>query len=118
LLSPFPRAASALLDPSSKAAATKMEKVRIKVRIIETTSIMCCQLNGGVRGTVPCVQPQVAEARTASGNPMPYLVVTVSPKGVTATAVESKEEARVLASKKTMKVDFQESSKPSEAPSV
>jgi hypothetical protein len=29
LLSPFPaRAASALLDPSSKAAATKMEKVR------------------------------------------------------------------------------------------
>jgi hypothetical protein len=29
LVSPFPRAASALLDPSSKAAATKMEKVRI-----------------------------------------------------------------------------------------
>ena len=29
MLSPFPaRAASALLDPSSKAAATKMEKVR------------------------------------------------------------------------------------------
>ena len=25
---------------------------------------------------------------------MPYLVVTVSPEGVTATAVESKEEAR------------------------
>jgi hypothetical protein len=39
---------------------------------------------------------------------MPYLVVTVSPEGVTATAVESKEEARVLASKKTMKVDIQE----------
>jgi len=69
---------------------------------------MCCQLNGGVRGTVPCVQPQVAEARTASGNPMPYLVVTVSPEGVSATAVESKEEARVLASKKTMTVDFQQ----------
>ena len=43
MLSPFPRAASALLDPSTKAAATKMEKVRI----IDTTSIMCCQLNGG-----------------------------------------------------------------------
>ena len=41
---------------------------------------------------------------------MPYLVVTVSPEGVTATAVESKEEARVLASKKTMKVDVQEAS--------
>jgi len=39
---------------------------------------------------------------------MPYLVVTVSPEGVSATAVESKEEARVLASKKTMKVDLQE----------
>lgn len=35
---------------------------------------------------------------------MPYLVVTVSPEGVTAVAVESKEEARILASKKTMKV--------------
>ena len=41
---------------------------------------------------------------------MPYLVVTVSPEGVTATAVETKEEARVLASKKAMKVDFQEAS--------
>jgi hypothetical protein len=37
---------------------------------------------------------------------MPYLVVTVSPEGVTATAVESKEEARILASKRTMTVDF------------
>jgi hypothetical protein len=35
---------------------------------------------------------------------MPYLVVTVSPDGVTATAVETKDEARILASKKTMKV--------------
>ena len=35
---------------------------------------------------------------------MPYLVVTVSPEGVVAIAVESKEEARVLASKKTLKV--------------
>ena len=38
---------------------------------------------------------------------MPYLVVTVSPEGVSATAVESQEEARVLASKKAMKVDLQ-----------
>jgi hypothetical protein len=35
---------------------------------------------------------------------MPFLVVTVSPEGVTATAVESKEEARILASKKTQSV--------------
>ena len=35
---------------------------------------------------------------------MPYLVVTVSPDGVIATAVESKDEARVLASKKTQSV--------------
>lgn len=32
---------------------------------------------------------------------MPYLVVTVAPEGVIATAVRSKEEARVLASSKT-----------------
>jgi hypothetical protein len=38
---------------------------------------------------------------------MPYLVVTVSPDGVTATAVDSKDEARILASKKTMKVSLQ-----------
>jgi hypothetical protein len=41
---------------------------------------------------------------------MPYLVVTVFPEGVSATAIESKEEARVLASKKTRKVEFQEAS--------
>ena len=35
---------------------------------------------------------------------MPYLVVTVSPEGVTATACESKDEARILASSKAMKV--------------
>jgi len=35
---------------------------------------------------------------------MPYLVETVSPDGVDVTAVSSKEEARILASKKTMKV--------------
>lgn len=35
---------------------------------------------------------------------MPYMVVTVSPEGVTATAVESKDEARILASKKTLDV--------------
>jgi hypothetical protein len=39
---------------------------------------------------------------------MPYLVVTVSPEGVTATAVESKHEARVLASKRTLKVLMQD----------
>jgi hypothetical protein len=38
---------------------------------------------------------------------MPYLVVTVSPEGVTATAVASKHEARVLASKRTLKVQFE-----------
>ena len=35
---------------------------------------------------------------------MPYLVVTVSPEGVVAIAVEFKDEARVLASKKTLRV--------------
>ncbi len=52
--------------------------------------------------------PKGKKYRTAIYHPpksgMPYLVVTVSPEGVTATAVKSKEEARVLASKKTMKV--------------
>ena len=37
---------------------------------------------------------------------MPYLVVTVSPDGVQVTAVGSKDEARILASKKTLKVQF------------
>jgi len=35
-------------------------------------------------------------------------IVTVSPEGVVATAVETKEEARILASKKTIKVSMQE----------
>ena len=39
---------------------------------------------------------------------MPYLVVTVSPDGVTATACESKDEARILASKKTMAVSIED----------
>ena len=39
---------------------------------------------------------------------MPYLVVTVAPDGVTATAVESKHEARVLASKKTQTVTIED----------
>jgi hypothetical protein len=39
---------------------------------------------------------------------MPYLVVTVSPDGVTATAVASKDEARILASNKTLKVEVQD----------
>jgi hypothetical protein len=33
----------------------------------------------------------------------PPMVVTVSPEGVTATAVESKDGARILASKRTLK---------------
>jgi hypothetical protein len=49
LLPAVPRAASALLDPSSKAAATKMENVRF----IGLTSIMCCQRNEGVLGRFP-----------------------------------------------------------------
>ena len=48
------------------------------------------------------------KAKTAIYHPpkkgMPYLVVTVSPEGVVAIAVESKDEARVLASKKTLRV--------------
>jgi hypothetical protein len=39
---------------------------------------------------------------------MPYLVVTVSPEGVSATAVESKDEARILASKKTLTVQIED----------
>ena len=39
---------------------------------------------------------------------MPYLVVTVSSDGVTVTAVGSKDEARILASKKTMEVQVQD----------
>ena len=39
---------------------------------------------------------------------MPYLVVTVSPEGVSVVAVSSKDEARILASKKTLKVDVQD----------
>ena len=66
--------------------------------------------------------PKGKKPKTAIYHPpksgMPYLVVTVSPEGVTATAVESKEEARVLAPKKTLKVDFQEASRPSEPTSV
>jgi hypothetical protein len=58
--------------------------------------------------------PKGKKNKTAIYHPpkagMPYLVVTVSPEGVSATAVETKEEARVLASKKAMKVDFQEAS--------
>jgi hypothetical protein len=39
---------------------------------------------------------------------MPYLVVTVSAGGVTATAVETKHEARVLASKKMQTVTIED----------
>ena len=37
---------------------------------------------------------------------MPYLVVTVSPEGVSAVAVSSKDEARVLAAKTTRTVEL------------
>lgn len=50
--------------------------------------------------------PKGKKTRTAIYHPpKSYLVVTVSPEGVVATAVETKEEARILASKKTIKVD-------------
>ena len=56
--------------------------------------------------------PKGKKTRTAIYHPpksgMPYLVVTVSPEGVVATAVETKEETRILASKKTIKVSMQE----------
>ena len=49
-----------------------------------------------------------AKTKTAIYHPpkkgMPYMVVTVSTEGVTATAVKSKDEARILASKKTLDV--------------
>ena len=55
---------------------------------------------------------KVKKTKTAVYHPpksgMPYLVVTVSPEGVTATACKSKDEARILASKKTTKVFVEE----------
>jgi hypothetical protein len=68
---------------------------------------------GGLAALVQSsAMPKGKKTKTAIYHPpksgMPYLVVTVSPEGVTATAVETKEEARVLASRKTMNVDFQE----------
>lgn len=55
-----------------------------------------------------------SKAKTAIYHPpkrgMPYLVVTVSPEGgVVAIAVETKDEARVLASNKTLKVLLEDS---------
>jgi hypothetical protein len=53
---------------------------------------------------------KVKKIKTAVYHPpksgMPYLVVTVSPEGVTATACETKDEARILTSKKTLKVSI------------
>ena len=43
---------------------------------------------------------------------MPYLVVTVSPDGVTVTACASKDEARILASKKTTRAFVEEATTP------
>jgi hypothetical protein len=39
---------------------------------------------------------------------MPYLVVTVTPDGISAVAVSSKDEARTLASKTTRKVELED----------
>ena len=47
---------------------------------------------------------------------MPYLVVTVSPDGVVATAVETKEEARILAAKKTLTVLVHDATSDSNTP--
>ena len=59
-----------------------------------------------------------AKTKTAIYHPpkkgMPYMVVTVSPEGVTATAVELKDEARILASKKTLKVLVEDDSENSD----
>jgi hypothetical protein len=56
----------------------------------------------------PAVPKGKKKYRTAVYHPpkegMPYLVVTITPDGITATAVESKDEARILASKRVMKV--------------
>jgi hypothetical protein len=56
--------------------------------------------------------PKVKKTKTAIYHPpksgMPYLVVTVSPEGVVATAIDSKDEARILASKKTQSVAIQD----------
>jgi hypothetical protein len=57
---------------------------------------------------VRVVAKSKSKAKTAIYHPpkkgMPFLVVTVSPEGAVAIAVESKEEARVLASKKSLRV--------------
>jgi hypothetical protein len=56
--------------------------------------------------------PKVKKTKTAIYHPpksgMPYLVVTVSPEGVVATAVDPKDEARILASKKAQSVAIQD----------
>ena len=56
--------------------------------------------------------PKGKRTKTGIYNPpksgMPYLVVTVSPDGVSATAVDSKDEARILAAKKTLAVQVED----------
>ena len=58
------------------------------------------------------VVPKDKKSKTAIYHPpksgMPYLVVTVSPDGVRATAVASKHAARVIASKKTLNVEVED----------
>jgi hypothetical protein len=64
------------------------------------------------KGEAVVAKDKDKKAKTAIYHPpksgMPYLVVTVSPEGISATAVESKDEARVLASKKTLKVEVRD----------
>jgi hypothetical protein len=56
--------------------------------------------------------PKDKKSKTAIYHPpksgMPYLVVMVSPDGVRATAVASKDEARVIASKQTLNVEVED----------
>jgi len=66
----------------------------------------------GLAGNKCAVVPKDKKSKTAIYHPpksgMPYLVVTVSPDGVRATAVASKHEARVIASKKTLNVEVED----------
>src|SRR6478672_10796723 len=69
-----------------------------------------CQTRGRLSMAKNKTKPRTAIYHPPKSG-MPYLVVTVSPEGVTATAVESKDEARILASKKTLKVLIEEDEK-------
>ena len=65
--------------------------------------------SGRALAGISSVMKTSGKSKTAIYHPpkagMPYLVVTVSRDGVAATAVETKQEARVLASSKSWVVD-------------